>query len=313
MVTWPTSIEIVLAGRKDHGNSKTLPQKTFEKRGHKELADLSSAASQSSLAYCGWALTSESDWIEIEILSTGQILYDRLRLAMSHLAVSHPERFHCGRLIKASPEPQWFELQHDFESWGCDTAVRQTSNFGLQMEINLPYCLKANQEKNREESIGNVMSDDWWGEGETVWVLPPPAKRQQLAEDKRCNGVKEVRSLPSWQECGHYHATAMGIKLSYFCHVQLPAGDKRCLAEPANLPASLGTCPRYVNWRMRLPSALLPHTDARKKKCSWDKWQNLISRHNLLYCRDSACDEALSTHLKNTDTGKASSFVFCCS
>lgn len=43
----------------------------------------------------------------------------------------------------------------------CDTwfnRVHQTNNFGLEMDIIQPYCLEANQEKNREESIGNVMS-----------------------------------------------------------------------------------------------------------------------------------------------------------
>lgn len=93
-------------------------KKTSEKLGHKELADLSSVTFQSSLLYCGWALTSESDWIEI--LTTGQILYDRLRLAMSHRAVF----LHCGLLMKAAPELQWFEHQCDFESWVSDTAVR---------------------------------------------------------------------------------------------------------------------------------------------------------------------------------------------
>lgn len=135
------------------------------------------------------------------------------------------------------------------------------------------------------------------GWGQTIWILPPPAKWQQLAEEKRSCRVKEVRSLPSWQECGHYHATAMGIKLSYFCHIQLPAGDKRCLAEPLNLPASLGTHAHHVNWCMHLQHCCL--ILRQQKFCRWDKW---IGRTwfqvKLNYCTIramNACDEALST------------------
>lgn len=141
--------------------------------------------------------------------------------------------------------------------------VHPTNNCGLQIEIIQPYCLKANQDENKEESTGNVMAvmidegqDDGW-RGQWIWILPPPAKRQQLADEKWSCGVKEVRSVPAWQECGHYHATAMGIKLSYFCNVQLPAGDKHRLTEPVNLPASLGTRPHRVNWWMHLQHCCL--------------------------------------------------------
>lgn len=91
--------------------------------------------------------------------------------------------------------------------------------------------------------------DEWWVRTANMNFTSSSYARQ-LAEEKWSCRVKEVRSLPSWQQCGHYHATAMGIKLSYFCIVQLPAGDKRCLAEPVNLPASLGICPRHINWCM---------------------------------------------------------------
>lgn len=108
------------------------------------------------------------------------------------------------------------------------------------------------------------------GWGQTIWILPPPAECQQLAAEKQSCWVKEVRSLPSWQECGHYHAKAMGIKLSYFCNVQLPAADKRCLAEPVNPPASLGTCPHHINWCKHLQHRCLILTQ--QKYCSRDKW-----------------------------------------
>lgn len=121
------------------------------------------------------------------------------------------------------------------------------------------------------------------GWGQTIWILPPPAKRQQLAAEKQSCWVKEVRSLPSWQECGHYHAKAMGIKLSYFCNVQLPAGDKRCLAEPVNPAASLGTCPHYINWCKHLQHRCLILTQ--QKYCSRDKWiARIWFQVELNYC-----------------------------
>lgn len=47
----------------------------------------------------------------------------------------------------------------------CDTAMRcgiehtRLITLWLQMEIFQSYCLKENQERNREERTGNVMSD----------------------------------------------------------------------------------------------------------------------------------------------------------
>lgn len=121
------------------------------------------------------------------------------------------------------------------------------------------------------------------GWGQTIWISPPPAERRQLAAEKRSCRVKEVRSLPSWQECGHYHAKAMGIKLSYFCNVQLPAGDKHCLAEPVNPPASLGTCPHHINWCKHLQHRCLILTQ--QKYCCRDKWiARIWFRVKLNYC-----------------------------
>lgn len=119
--------------------------------------------SKFSAIYCVWALTSKSDWIEI--LLTGQILYSRLRLVMSHQAVSLHERLYCGLLMKAffrTPvvgAPAWLQVTG---VWHCSEVcnrVHQTYNFVLRMKIIQPYCLKASQEKNREESIRNVMPD----------------------------------------------------------------------------------------------------------------------------------------------------------
>lgn len=117
------------------------------RKAHKELANLSYRAFQSSLLCCVWALTSKRDWIEI--LLTGQVLYGRLRLVMSHQAVSLPQRLHYGRLMKAffrTPvvgAPAWLWLRG---VWRCTEAcnrVHQTSNSVLQMEIIQPYLLKA--------------------------------------------------------------------------------------------------------------------------------------------------------------------------
>lgn len=87
------------------------------------------------------------------------LIKEKRIMAMSHETVFLRERLHCGCLMKVSQDLQWLEHQHEFESWDCDMVrcaerVHQTNNFGLQMELIQPYCLKANQEKNRENALG---------------------------------------------------------------------------------------------------------------------------------------------------------------
>lgn len=175
-----------------------------------------------------------------------------------------------GSFMKAPPVLHCLEHCSEVYSW-----VQHTENWALQMEIRLLQCLKRKQ-KEEEEKVklwkvvsdmideGEGMKDGW---GQTIQISPP---RQKLVTQERSCRVKEGKSLPSWQECGYYHATAMGIKLSYFCHIQLPAGDKRCLAAPVNLPATLGTCPHHVNWCMHLQHGCL--ILMQQKYCSCAKW-----------------------------------------
>lgn len=114
------------------------------------------------------------------------------------------------------------------------------------------------------------MIDERKDEGQTISILSP-SFCQWLAEEKWSYRVKEVRSLPLWQECGYYHATAMGIKLSYFYHVQLPAGDKHCLDEPVNSPATLGTCSYHVNWCIHLQHCCLIIMQQKRMGKMWFK------------------------------------------
>lgn len=98
-----------------------------------------------------------------EVFLSDQIWYDRQRLAMGDQAVFLPQRLHCVCLMKPLQNSSGLSASMTL-SHGCETLPRgvhsvQTNNFGLQMEMIQPYCLKANQEKNRKESFGNVMSD----------------------------------------------------------------------------------------------------------------------------------------------------------
>lgn len=126
------------------------------------------------LLYCGWTLTPVSDWIEI--LSTGEILFDRLRLVTCRQAVFFPrevalwplnETFSRTPVVRA---PAWLWLTVVWHcNMMCNIKSRRLITFRLQMEIFQLYCFKANRERIREESTGNVMSgmiDDGKDEGQ---------------------------------------------------------------------------------------------------------------------------------------------------
>lgn len=92
------------------------------------------------------------------------MLYDTLRLAVSHQAVFLLERLHCGRLMKPSPERWWFECQPDFESWVHDAAVK-TNNFQASNGKILALLSLSKPEDKQSGNLRPGVIDEWEDEG----------------------------------------------------------------------------------------------------------------------------------------------------
>lgn len=168
-------------------------------------------------------------WERLDWILFGRMLHSRVRLFALELLCAVWFRFisvrHCSnvykcRLVSLCNRWKWFSL-----------AVLKQSRRKAR-HVSLKWLMRGR------------MNDGW---RQIMFPVHPSANRQQLLEETHRCRVREVRSDKSVAIITRQPWVLNG---GFLCHVQLPAGDKHCLAEPVNLPATLGTCPYRFNWCM---------------------------------------------------------------
>lgn len=186
--------------------------------------------------------------------SKAQLQRDAVSSFAAFLSINEPlclgmtgsESVWCNIVQQSETGYDWFcslmcetlQKGEQMQMWVCATDGNDSASLSIK-----------ERSKTRESKMTDEGKNEWWVKT-MLFPVHPSAHRQQLLEEKQRCRVREVRSDKSVAIITQQPRVLNG---GFLCHVQLPAGDKHCLAEPVNLPATLGTCPYRFNWCMHPP------------------------------------------------------------